>query len=554
MAFRMPRPMRRPDSRLHQFQQRVPADLLCRAAGQRVAVRLPPARLGDKEEIVRATVGKTAVRFSLRTADPTLAKRRQAAALEQVERLWAALRAGPVGLLPKQRVGFAGLIYRAWREALDQDPVLTADEWSHVAERVADARGGGLGAELAIPLPDKGHVRDAVDAALERMFGRMTDIFLDKEGLLLTDESRSALLLEVARIMQQQAERAAQEAGGDYQPDGNLLRFPVWEAPSKGIAKAEGAITYSSLFDDYLRMAEVRTKTEREYRKTFTVDFAGFIKDRAHHDDPRRVSLADVVAWRDKLLAEGLSPKTVKDKKIAAVKAIYGRAERDGKLTSPAGKVEVPLRKKARERERGFTDEEAKAIVTAASAFVAGKHSPEMVAALRWTPWIGAYTGARIAEITQLRGVDFRETKEGWFLRFTPEAGGIKTDHYRDVPLHPHLVELGLLRFVHSVGDGPLFYRAEKPGQVSKRRADTTAGRVSAWVREIVADQRVQPTHGWRHRFTTLAREAGMDAEARAYIQGHAVPGMGAVYGDMAGLRREIAKLPCLLLRRSDQD
>ncbi|MCA0320276.1 MAG: site-specific integrase [Proteobacteria bacterium] len=538
--------MSRSDSRLAQFQQRVPHDLTAQAAGRQLIVILPPATPGGPEEVVSVTIGATAVRFSLRTADPALAKRRQAAALEQMERLWAALRAGAVTLSPKQRVALAGTIYKAWREALDQDPVLSAEEWSRVAGRVAEARRGGLGAELAIPLPDGQHIQDAVDATLERMFGRMADAFLSREGLILTEESRAVLLLEVARAMQEQAEQAAREAGGDYRPDVNALRFPEWTAPTKDTPTTTGGVTYASLFADYLRLVEVRPKTEREYRKTFTEEFAGFIKERGHHDDPRRVATGDVVAWRDKLLADGLSAKTVKDKKLAAVKAVYGRAERDGRMVNPAAKVEVPTPRRVRARERGFTDTEAEAILKAAAAFVGGRHAPEMVAAIRWSPWIGAYTGARIAEITQLRAADFRDTNEGWFIRFTPEAGGIKADQYRDVPVHPHLVDLGLITFVQSVGIGPLFYKPEKTGQVSKRRADTSAGRVSGWVRGIVTDARVQPTHGWRHRFATLARQVGMDPEARAYIQGHALPGMAGVYGDMAGLVAQIGKLPAI--------
>lgn len=155
---------------------------------------------------------------------------------------------------------------------------------------------------------------------------------------------------------------------------------------------------------------------------------------------------------------------------------------------------------------------------------------------------------ARITELTQLRRKDIMQTPEGWFMRITPEAGSVKSGVYRDVPIHSHLVDNGFLKFVEASGDGPLFYKAPKADAVSLSKARAVSGRVSQWVRSLpeVRDTRIQPTHGWRHRFKTVARRVGMDEEARDYIPGHAVEGMGGVYGDMAGLHREIEKLPRL--------
>ena len=49
----------------------------------------------------------------------------------------------------------------------------------------------------------------------------------------------------------------------------------------------------------------------------------------------------------------------------------------------------------------------------------------------------------------------------------------------------------------------------------------------------------------WRHRFITLARANNMDQEIRRMITGHKGEGVDEeVYGEPAGLHREICKLP----------
>ncbi len=119
---------------------------------------------------------------------------------------------------------------------------------------------------------------------------------------------------------------------------------------------------------------------------------------------------------------------------------------------------------------------------------------------------------------------------------------GTKNGAYRDVPLHPQLIEIGLLSFVENASLGPLFY-SEK--DQTGRGAQSQSEKLAKWVRSIgITDTRVQPNHGWRHRFTTKARAVGMDHEKREYVLGHTLPGLGSVYGDMAGLHEEIVKLP----------
>ena len=123
-----------------------------------------------------------------------------------------------------------------------------------------------------------------------------------------------------------------------------------------------------------------------------------------------------------------------------------------------------------------------------------------------------------------------------WQLRITPAAGAVKGGKARDVPLNPHLAEQGLIEFVLGCAEGPLFYDAERPrgGSAFNPPYQKVGARLARWVREIgVDDPHVDPNHGWRHLFKTVARRVRMRDEVRDGIAGHAPRTVGEAYGAM---------------------
>jgi integrase len=173
--------------------------------------------------------------------------------------------------------------------------------------------------------------------------------------------------------------------------------------------------------------------------------------------------------------------------------------------------------------------------------------SPEYQLACKWVPWLLAYTGARVGEIAQLRAEDVRQDGEHWVLTLTPEAGNVKTNEFRLVPLHPHLVEMGFPAVATAKKTGPLFYAPErretKTG--SKPLSDKVGEKLRAAVREAGV-KIAQPNHAWRHRFKTKARLHGLDLQAADVLQGHASDTEGQRYGvwPIPRLAAEVAKLP----------
>jgi integrase len=129
----------------------------------------------------------------------------------------------------------------------------------------------------------------------------------------------------------------------------------------------------------------------------------------------------------------------------------------------------------------------------------------------------------------QLRKEDVRREAGGWVIRINPEAGDTKTNDYRDLPVHEHLIEVGFIEFLQQSKPGYLFCDAGKDGTIAGP-ADGVHKRIRDAVRDVVTDPRVQPSHAWRYTFKTHGHEAGLDNLTVDAICGHAARTMGEVY------------------------
>ena len=263
----------------------------------------------------------------------------------------------------------------------------------------------------------------------------------------------------------------------------------------------------------------------------------------------------NIADWCDHLRhAKGLSARTVSQKYLAVAKTVFTLAVEKRKLKeNPVVGLKVRFVKSPKTRPKGFTDNEAQIILDAALAHPEslGRRSEGNKLAIRWGPWICAFTGARITEIMQLRTDDLVEEHGILCLRITPEAGSVKTGAYRIVPIHPQLLEMGLPEMIRAMPPGPIFFNLVpfrgKPVDPVER-AQAVGGKVGQWVRKTVGitDPQVQPNHAWRHRFKTIAREAGIAPEYMDVIQGHEDGRAASDYGEtpVKTLWREVLKLP----------
>lgn len=154
-----------------------------------------------------------------------------------------------------------------------------------------------------------------------------------------------------------------------------------------------------------------------------------------------------------------------------------------------------------------------------------------------WLPLIALYSGARLGEIAQLLTADVKQLHDTWVFHITREGSTKKTTKtagsQRVVPIHPKLVELGLLD-LHaariSEGTERLFPEIEHDtrGQVS--------GHPSRWFGRYMARIELREGnrfnfHSFRHTATDALRRAGYTDDQIAPILGHTKVTMTARYG-----------------------
>ncbi|WP_415717703.1 tyrosine-type recombinase/integrase [Roseibium sp.] len=298
------------------------------------------------------------------------------------------------------------------------------------------------------------------------------------------------------------------------------------------------------------RTGDEETATCRRYRPAIE----SFIQHLGH-DDAQRVTNRDVSAWAEHLLTkEGKAHSTVKKIHLVSVSGMLHWAS-DNSLINPIKiKARVKAPKQQLSRGKGYTEGEASKILHAAQAYKPdpdSKESEHLSNAKRWLPWLAAFTGARIGELAQLRKEDVQERDDIHFVLLTPDAGTIKNGHYREVPLHPQLIELGFLKFVGASGSGPLFHGKAKNGKTTRQPSENTGKRLAAWLRsEGLAPLGVAPNHGFRHRFKTISIELELSGRVIDAIQGHSSGRAGDNYGDvtLAAKSNAVQKLPNIKL------
>lgn len=197
-------------------------------------------------------------------------------------------------------------------------------------------------------------------------------------------------------------------------------------------------------------LADIRSST---LPKTLSIKAAaveGFARHYGEKKPLHEAGRLDVGRWVEALRASGLSTPTIVNK-CGYLRGFFDWVKARGyyppfsKDDNPAaGQILFRAKEKRARRVHGF-----KAFSVDQIRILFSLEALEGLSeTARWGAWIGLYTGARVAEVGQLALADFVEEDGIPCIRITNEGTGqsVKNDaSLRTIPVHPALIELGLL-------------------------------------------------------------------------------------------------------------
>ncbi len=500
MSPKMAHPFKHPKTGIFWLRKRVPKDLV-------------------------GLVGRAEVTRSLATRDPAEAKRRHVQVLSELEAQWANLRRGPRSLSEREAHELAQVVHDRWLE-MHRDNPSQQNFWS-------TEHGAALWNEPATysMRSDQASIgKFVVQKRLKEWCVQQADQLLAARGFAGGEQNQTTMAKAVAAAMQRASLALSRAAAGEVLDIAKLRS----EIPAKATSTDGQPITFDQLISGWA--AEKRPSEKTLYEWTRVVrQLAAFVG----HDDARRLGPSDLLAWKTAMIEAGLRGKTIRDARLAPVRAIMQWAtDNDLLMSNPAERITVDVKSKPGEGRRSFTEAEAATVLSAAMQ--------ESEPVRRWVPWLCAFTGARVSEVCQLRVEDVVQLDGVWCLKIDPEAGPLKNrNSERTIPLHTALIAGGFLEFVGSLSAGPLF--AELPPDKFGKRGGNGTKILGRWVRSLgLTDRRLSPNHSWRHRFKTLGRRYGLAPDIVDAITGHARRTVADGYGEfpIEAMCRELRKIP----------
>jgi integrase len=240
-----------------------------------------------------------------------------------------------------------------------------------------------------------------------------------------------------------------------------------------------------------------------------------------------------------------LEPRSV-NKNYQHVRTLFAWAtEHDYIAQNPASVLHDVEEGRAQDARKVFED----ADITALFVEV-GKKARESYGI--WIPRIMAFTGCRMGEAAQLRRKDVRVEQGTWVFDFNGDSDqkNLKTDGSRRlVPIHPRLIELGLLPFVEDSDDEFLFPERVRYTKNKRRgNVDRLSKQLNRWLRSAGIEDKKKTFQSFRGTLATRLKDLGIPEYQIAEILGHENPN---ITSGRYGKRTDLTTLSAVLSRLS---
>ena len=538
---------------------------------------------------IRATIGKTMVKQSLRTRDVAEAKRRALPIAMRTETDFQTARERR-SALPRNdltEAERARLVASYLHMRLSEDEARRIrgskedDDLYKSLKAQVEAHGGagsftdeeatarvGLSdrayhkkAETLIVLPglreqlargDTSIVEDDVDAFLE-----MGGINLDRAS---PDYRR--LSYEFLKTAVQANEAIAKRH------EGHVIETPLAPpslAATRTLPVQREGLDLLTMFDKWLQERKPRRKTVLDFQ-TAIRRFAELQGNLAVHEinkahvrvykealqklpsscsgKMRQMTLPDLLEYLQQCPIEGprLSAGSV-NKAITALQTLFGWIEDQGYLedhphwSNPAARMKMRDPAKDEDNRLPYDAEDLKTIFGSAVFRDGARPVGGAGEAAKWLPLMGLFNGARLEEIGQALTSDVKREDGIDYLdvNILDRGAGKRVKNRssrRRLPLHPELVRCGLLAYVkerRQAGDERLFpaLRPSITGQMT--------GNWSKWWSRHTDDLGITDPrkvfHSFRHAFKDACRAARIEEELHDALTGHTSASVGRKYG-----------------------
>src|ERR1700730_1365516 len=242
------------------------------------------------------------------------------------------------------------------------------------------------------------------------------------------------------------------------------------------------------------------------------------------HDDAGKISERDMIHHKEHLLKDpALSQKTVAGH-LDDLRTIFRFGAKNKKIPSdPLADVTFKPKRDPHKKRLPFSADDRRLILNEA------RGADPLI---RWTAWVGAFSGMRLGEIVDAHTRDVSELEGRWVFRIGVEhrETSIKTEtSLRDVPIHSAVIREGFLDYVRALGSGPLspMINPDRHG----KRSDNASAIVNPWMRSIGITDAHKTFHSHRHTVKTLLRSQRVPEDVNDHITGHANEKVGRSYG-----------------------
>ena len=299
----------------------------------------------------------------------------------------------------------------------------------------------------------------------------------------------------------------------------------------------------NDIADKWAAEGSKRPKTIAMVRAT-----VGWFNERMGVLSVDQITKSHVIDFKNKLLGEKHSVSNI-NVRLTHVSALLGWAARNDVIpVNVAVGTSIPNPQSKKSRRKPFKLPELQAIF-GSPVFAKGERpAGGKGEAAYWIPTIAVYTGARIREIAQLRYGDVRQVEyadsegqmlKSWFLNIAEDTDddgvetAIKTEaSERLVPVHPKLIELGLIEYVQALKSkkGRIFPLL--PVDIYGNPAAKWGEWFSRYLRNDcgITDKRMT-FHSFRHSFKDYARDARIEEGIQRQLMGHEGGDVADAYG-----------------------